>query len=300
MSKIAEFVDENSKVIGAVREDNDTGCLAMYARVSGLKKTLYFYVSSVKEGNRVCVELRKIERERGVDGVLKFYSAWKNAKKGESRLNEALAAMDAEMANSDSSEESCRPLLLQDSKRFVSRAWMESVLMGLRTAFSTARSKEETKIVKCMVRGFALWNLETIEGCGLKWISKAAKKFLVDDGGVDRKLLVQNFDVGKTLKTYAPRLSGVLANNKEGVKKALTREHVVPISVLIERLKDWNAPISEILDGCMDVCLITAEEDAALSKAGFRQKRPGGWRQCYRECGIEVERLPAATQDVNR
>lgn len=156
------------------------------------------------------------------------------------------------------------------------------------------KNAAEVKFVNSMVDGFATWNLETIAGCGMKWISREAKKFLVEKHHVDPRLIVENFDISKTFdKMYADdlELRNCLSNNVPGFKKRLTREHLVPKAVMKKHLADWSVPISEIVENDFDLALITAEEDERLKDSDYRDKRPGGWRRCYRECGIEVERL---------
>lgn len=190
------------------------------------------------------------------------------------------------------------PVLLQTPENRVSRSWFESQLWALRVAFRTAGTNEaELNIAKSLVKGFASWMLETVEGCGLKWISREAQRFLFDEHGVDPRLVVENFAIGKTFDRAYPDdlvLRNCLSNNLAGFEKRLTREHVVPISAMQRDLMDWNVPMEEILENDFDLALITAEEDRALSKAGYKSKRPGGWRECYKKCGIEVRRLAAA------
>ena len=191
------------------------------------------------------------------------------------------------------------PILLQTPENRVSHSWFESQLWAMRVAFRTAEGNEaETKLAKALVKGFASWMLESIEGCGMKWISRGAERFLFDEHGVDPRLVVENFDIGRTFDRFYPNdleLRHCLSNNKPGFKKLLTREHVVPISAMQRDLMDWTKkPMAEILENDFDLALITAEEDRALSKAGYKSKRPGGWRECYKKCGIEVRRLAAA------
>lgn len=187
-------------------------------------------------------------------------------------------------------------ITLQDKGK-VSRSVCEAALWNLRTMMRCIdwENVGEVKFVNSMVDGFACWNLETIEGCGLKWISREAKKFLLEGHGVDPRLVVENFDIGRTFDRYYPKdmvLRNCLSNNKPGFEKLLVREHLTPKSEMKKHLADWSVPISEIIDGDFDLALITAEEDKRLTDSEYRDKRPGGWRRCYRECGIEVERLP--------
>lgn len=187
-------------------------------------------------------------------------------------------------------------ITLQDKGK-VSRSVCEAALWNLRTMMRCIdwENVNEVKFVNSMVDGFAQWNLETIEGCGLKWISREAKRYLLEMHHVDPKLIVENFNIGKTFDKYYPddlELRNCLSNNKSGFKKALVREHLTPKSEMKKHLADWSVPISEIIDGDFDLALITVEEDKRLTDSEYRDKRPGGWRRCYRECGIEIERLP--------
>jgi hypothetical protein len=73
-------------------------------------------------------------------------------------------------------------------------------------------------------------------------------------------------------------------------KLRLVWEHTTPLSkfydVLIkcENIED----VIEELKNYTGVCWISREEDNLLNKKGYRDKRPGGWEKCYKECGIEV------------
>ena len=187
-------------------------------------------------------------------------------------------------------------ITLQDKGK-VSRAVCEAALWSLRTLMRCIDwdNVAEVKFVNSMVDGFANWNLETIDGCGMKWISKEAKRFLLEKHGVDPRLIVENFDIGRTFDKHYPKdmeLRNCLSNNLAGYEKKLVREHLVPKSEMKKHLADWSVPVSEIVENEFDLALITAEEDERLKDSEYRDKRPGGWRRCYRECGIELERLP--------
>ena len=70
----------------------------------------------------------------------------------------------------------------------------------------------------------------------------------------------------------------------------LVYEHTTPIGEFFKEIltcKSQNEVLDK-LDSYSGICWITREEDDRLSKK-YRRKRPGGWRKCYKECGIIVE-----------
>ena len=73
-------------------------------------------------------------------------------------------------------------------------------------------------------------------------------------------------------------------------KPALMWEHTTPNSALCDKLMDCETgeEIVEELMSYSGVCWITREEDDALNAAGYLTKRPGGWKECYKNVGIEV------------
>jgi len=73
-------------------------------------------------------------------------------------------------------------------------------------------------------------------------------------------------------------------------KPALMWEHTTPNSVLCDKLLECKSE-EEMLKELMEysgVCWITRAEDDALNAAGYLSKRPGGWKECYKNVGIEV------------
>lgn len=189
-----------------------------------------------------------------------------------------------------------KPITHQDKDR-IPREFLMGILWDIRKDYKCVSdgSKLQKSLVDRLVDGFIQWDLVILEGCGLKWISKEAKKFLLEKHCVEPGLIVENFNIARTFDKYYPEdmeLRNCLSNNKEGFVKQLTREHVVPVSEVKKHLADWSVPMDEIVENDFDVCLVTAAEDARLTESGYRNERPGGWRRCYRECGIEVERLP--------
>jgi len=48
----------------------------------------------------------------------------------------------------------------------------------------------------------------------------------------------------------------------------------------------------------MEIALITKDEDHSLSANNFASSRPGGWRKCYRDSGIEIVQIPLAAAAI--
>lgn len=73
-------------------------------------------------------------------------------------------------------------------------------------------------------------------------------------------------------------------------KPALLWEHTTPNSKLCDKLlacKRTDQVLEELVN-YSGVCWISRAEDDALNAAGFRTKRPGGWKKCYESVGIKV------------
>lgn len=103
----------------------------------------------------------------------------------------------------------------------------------------------------------------------VKYVSKAAKakaKLL----GID--LVTMTWD-NQTKKNYDPK------------RVNFKYEHCIPIKELIERVLDTDEPIESIIEDDF-VCWVLVEEDKELRIHGYQSKRPGGWKKCYKECGI--------------
>lgn len=67
----------------------------------------------------------------------------------------------------------------------------------------------------------------------------------------------------------------------------LVPEHTTPIKEVMDLLvKSPVDQIRNILESYSPTCWVTREEDDRLIKAGWRMKRPGGWRVCYEKCEI--------------
>lgn len=72
-------------------------------------------------------------------------------------------------------------------------------------------------------------------------------------------------------------------------RSRLVYEHTTPISEFFYQLLKCKS-VDEVGFKLLDysgVCWITREENDILSKK-FKSKRPNGWKQCYKECGIEL------------
>ena len=80
-----------------------------------------------------------------------------------------------------------------------------------------------------------------------------------------------------------------ICGKDEKGKSKLVYEHTTPISEFFYDLTTCNnlSEIEEKLDNYSGICWITREEDDRLTK-NYRAKRPGGWRKCYNECGIQL------------
>ena len=66
-------------------------------------------------------------------------------------------------------------------------------------------------------------------------------------------------------------------------------EHCNTVKMLTDDILKTNKDIAKVIKGNV-ICWITREENKKLDKNGYRDNRPGGWKKCYKECGIEVLR----------
>lgn len=73
-------------------------------------------------------------------------------------------------------------------------------------------------------------------------------------------------------------------------KSRLLWEHTTPVGEFFTELITYKSleEIQTAIENYSGVCWILREEDDALNANGYRDKRPGGWRKCYEECGIYV------------
>lgn len=131
------------------------------------------------------------------------------------------------------------------------------------------------------------WMNEYIDGRGTSYMSKDAKKLLMDLG-VPEEEFVKTINIYKIRDKYDKSL---LDNTKAGANtKKIVREHMIPRKMLREMIKDTTVPPEEIVERCK-IAIITKEEDDRLQAAGYRQKRPNGVMYCYRDCNIDLIEL---------
>lgn len=72
-------------------------------------------------------------------------------------------------------------------------------------------------------------------------------------------------------------------------RKIFHLEHCHPISELSERIIKGE-PFDVVRKDNFTAWILKSE-DNKLNKNGFRNKRPGGWKQCYKKCDIKVVKL---------
>lgn len=67
-------------------------------------------------------------------------------------------------------------------------------------------------------------------------------------------------------------------------------DHTTPVNETVEDLiKCSSLPdVLNVLNTTSQVCIITRLEDDLLNKKGFGKKRPGGWKDGYDQCGIQI------------
>lgn len=69
-------------------------------------------------------------------------------------------------------------------------------------------------------------------------------------------------------------------------RKIFHYEHCNTIKQLRLAILNTNESIEKILNRNI-TCWILKSENELLDKNGYKDKRPGGWKKCYKECGIE-------------
>ena len=66
-----------------------------------------------------------------------------------------------------------------------------------------------------------------------------------------------------------------------GLSRDVVREHVVPHSIVMDKLLNLDSLTDEKLESVLQkyfsICVITKAEDLRLTAAGFRSKMPPGW-----------------------
>ena len=124
------------------------------------------------------------------------------------------------------------------------------------------------------------------DGSNIAYVSKAAleqaKKL-----GISNETIMSGKYVSESLTKY------------DKGHKLLMHEHVVPVKEIIEAIQNPKRfeNVDEIID-MMEIALITKDEDHSLSANNFASSRPGGWRKCYRDSGIEIVQIPLAAAAI--
>lgn len=111
----------------------------------------------------------------------------------------------------------------------------------------------------------------------------------------DRYPVGVSVNAKKLASTYEVDLCDKLWTDKNicgqtGNKSNIVWEHTTPIKELIDKLikcKDI-ACVKNILNDYSGVVWITRQEDDCLISKGYKDKRPGGWKRCYEDCGIII------------
>ena len=81
---------------------------------------------------------------------------------------------------------------------------------------------------------------------------------------------------------------GMVESGDKLPKSWLVWEHSTPLNELYQNLVECRSleEIKDVLSNYSGVCWISRDEDNQLNKNGFRSTRPGGWKECYKQCGI--------------
>lgn len=76
----------------------------------------------------------------------------------------------------------------------------------------------------------------------------------------------------------------------DGKKTVMQWEHMHPNEEVFEEYTKCKSrkELKKLMDLHPGCCWITLKENSKLDKAGFRAKRPGGWKKCYDHVGIEA------------
>jgi len=83
---------------------------------------------------------------------------------------------------------------------------------------------------------------------------------------------------------------GVLGNHGPR-KPKIVWEHTIPVGQFIKEMAKECSTQEEVISKMLTypgACWITREEDDMLNSNGFKNSRPGGFKKCYSQCGIEV------------
>lgn len=82
-------------------------------------------------------------------------------------------------------------------------------------------------------------------------------------------------------------------------KPAVLGDHTKPLMSFIYQLYEVDTKyIRLLLLMYPPICWITRDENNVLNRNKYKNKRPGGWKKCYSECGIIVRPAVSLTQQT--
>lgn len=134
-------------------------------------------------------------------------------------------------------------------------------------------------------------------GAFLRWLQEAIRQdaFNVAIGDIFRQSMPKNWEMatfisGETATSdnfdgeYKSQALIDLEEKNGGCvpRKGWVYEHIIPVSVVVEHLKNYDLStdesVEEFLNYATNVCAVTKEEDKALTKAGLKFAMPKGWK----------------------
>lgn len=181
-------------------------------------------------------------------------------------------------------EEDSSSSIVSRIKRVVPRWYLRIHLESLRNEYFRVREDKNAyaswieDMVRPMLKKLPLKIRP--DGSNIAYVSKAALAEAQSLGLNPVEILSGNYNA-ESLKKY-----------DKGHKK-LMHEHVVPVKEITKAIENPQhyENVEEIID-MMEIALITKNEDKKLTAKGFQSERPGGWKKCYEECGIEIVTIP--------
>ena len=114
---------------------------------------------------------------------------------------------------------------------------------------------------------------------------KAIFRSITDDKKVEyisKKALEKAKELGIDLYS----MTWLNQNKFDPKRKIFHYEHCVTIKELRLAVLNSNEDIQKIIKREV-VCWILKEENKILDKK-YKSSRPGGWKRCYKDCGIEI------------
>ena len=152
-----------------------------------------------------------------------------------------------------------------------------NVLFAIITQYNKSDYRQDPVNKKLKESGFQLIRKWTDLNDPLLY-SKAAMKLLKEHDKIP--------NYGLPLYSWKDRFA---CGKDDNGKSRLVYEHTTPISEFFYQLLECKSvdDVGFKMLNYSGVCWITREENDILSKK-FKSKRPNGWKQCYKECGIEL------------